>query len=422
MVSGKRLWPLSNDFRSKQFLKVIKNEDGKYESMLQRVFHQLKKIHGDIDISIITNRGQVEAINNQLGNDISIIVEPERRNTYPAILLAVSYLKYVKKCDLDETVIIMPVDPYVDDDYFSKFTDLDNIIQKDESKFALLGVTPTYPSDKYGYIIPYEASDKKIIKEFKEKPDVENAKRYIQNGGLWNCGVFAFKLSRGLDIISSKYHVGSYEELLEGYSKLEKTSFDYEVMEKCSSISYIQYDGKWKDLGTWDTLTEVMNENVLGDATMSDDCIGSYVLNELEIPVVTIGIKNVVVAASYDGIIVSDIEKSSAIKSFVDKQEKRPMYEELKWGEYAVLNISNNKEAETIVKKIKIKEGRTFESILNKNYILVLTVMCGHAELSVNGKKCDIYVGDTYTIDINTAFSIYAVNECELAQLEVRRK
>ena len=116
--SGKRLWPLSNDIRSKQFIKIFKKEDDTYESMVQRIYRQIKSIDQDAKITIATSKAQVSSIHNQLGDEVGISVEPCRRDTFPAIALAAEYLKDVMHVGLDEVIVVCPVDPYVNDDYF----------------------------------------------------------------------------------------------------------------------------------------------------------------------------------------------------------------------------------------------------------------------------------------------------------------
>ena len=152
--SGKRLWPLSNNVRSKQFIKIFRAKDGGYESMVQRVYQQIKKADENAEITIATSKSQVSAIRNQLGEKVGLSVEPCRRDTFPAIALASAYLADIKKVSLEEPVIVCPVDPYVKDDYFEALKKLCEQVKKDEANLVLLGIKPTYPSEKYGYIIP----------------------------------------------------------------------------------------------------------------------------------------------------------------------------------------------------------------------------------------------------------------------------
>ena len=115
--SGKRLWPLSNDVRSKQFIKLLKNGDT-YESMLQRVYRQITTVDANAKITIATSKSQASIIKNQLGEKVSICVEPCRRDTFPAIILTAAYLHDKLNVEMDEPVIVCPVDPYVDDAYY----------------------------------------------------------------------------------------------------------------------------------------------------------------------------------------------------------------------------------------------------------------------------------------------------------------
>lgn len=279
--SGKRLWPLSNDVRSKQFIRMLKGTDG-YESMVQRVYHQLRKDDPDGSIVIATSKTQVSAIHNHLGEDVDICIEPERRNTYPAILLATSYMRDKKNLKDDDVVIVCPVDPYVDDDYFLKLKELAKVAESGEYNITLMGVTPTEPSEKFGYIIPETKENVSKVKYFKEKPSKEVAEEYIKEGGLWNCGVFAFKVGY---LLKDE----TYKELYNNYSELKKTSFDYEVVEKEDNIGILRFNGTWKDIGTWNALTDVMVDNTIGNVTIDESTKNTYIINELNMPLLCMG-------------------------------------------------------------------------------------------------------------------------------------
>ena len=176
--SGKRLWPLSNDIRSKQFIKIFKKEDGTYESMVQRVYRQIKKVDTDATVTIATSKTQVSAIHNQLGEDVGISVEPCRRDTFPAIALATAYLVDVMHIDPSESVVVCPVDPYVEDNYFEALKKLSEQADKCDANLVLMGIEPTYPSEKYGYIIPESADHVATVQTFKEKPTADVAEQY----------------------------------------------------------------------------------------------------------------------------------------------------------------------------------------------------------------------------------------------------
>lgn len=314
--SGKRLWPLSNDVRSKQFLEVFKKEDGSFESMVQRMFRMINSVAPGSSITIATSDNQVELIKTQLGSSVGISIEPCRRDTFPAIALAVSYLKDVQGLSEDDAVVVCPVDPYVDEMYFKKLETLFSLANQGDSNLVLMGVEPDSPSEKYGYIIPHTNDEISFVDTFKEKPDTATAEKYIKMGALWNSGVFAFKLKYVLDIAKKEFGINSYKELVSNYSNLRKISFDYAVVEKECKIQIVRFNGQWKDLGTWDTLTEVLDYETLGNVAIAD-CENTHVINNLQIPLVALGLKNLVVVSTPDGILVMDKKDSDKLKNYV---------------------------------------------------------------------------------------------------------
>lgn len=326
--SGKRLWPLSNDVRSKQFIKIFRSEDGIYESMVQRVYRQIKKTDSDATVTIATSKTQVSAIRNQLGENVKISVEPCRRDTFPAIALATAYLVHVMHVDPSESIVVCPVDPYVEDDYFEALKGLTEQADKCEANIVLMGIEPTYPSEKYGYIIPEDTNDIATVKTFKEKPTKEIAEQYIAQGALWNGGVFAYKLGYMMEKAHELIDFTDYQDLFDKYGSLKKISFDYAVVEHEPKIQVVRFAGMWKDLGTWNTLTEAMDEAVIGCGVIDDTCKGVQIVNELDIPILAMGLRNVVISASPDGILVSDKEASSGIKPIVDSFEQQVMVAE----------------------------------------------------------------------------------------------
>ena len=336
--SGKRLWPLSNDVRSKQFIKLFKNND-KYESMVQRVYRQVTTVDADAKITIATSKSQASAIKNQLGEKASICVEPCRRDTFPAIALVAAYLHDELSVAENEAVVVCPVDPYVDNTYYEAVKNLQELAEQGGANLTLMGIEPTYPSEKYGYIIPESGENVSKVKEFKEKPDVENAKKYLAQSALWNAGIFAFKLGYLLDKAHSMIDFEDYRDLFNKYDTLTKISFDYAVVEKESSIQVLRYSGDWKDVGTWNMMAEVMADKTKGKAILDETCENTNVVNELNIPILCMGCKDMIVAASGDGILIADKERSGYMKPYVEKIETEAMYAEKSWGTYTVIDV-----------------------------------------------------------------------------------
>ena len=237
--SGQRLWPLSNDIRSKQFIKFFHREDGELESMVQRVYRQIKAVDTEATVTIATSKSQVSAIHNQLGEEVGISVEPCRRDTFPAIALAAAYLKDVQGVGEKESVVVCPVDPYAENDYFETLKALGDRAAVSSANLVLMGIEPTYPSEKYGYIIPIGKEQVSKVSMFKEKPTQEVAKDYIAKGALWNGGVFAFKLGYVLNRAHELIDFVDYEDLFNKYDTLTYRLYDYDRVGK---------DGKKREL------------------------------------------------------------------------------------------------------------------------------------------------------------------------------
>ena len=434
--SGSRLWPLSNEVRSKQFLKILKNENGIKESMVQRVYRMIKEVDSGANITIATSENQVPQIREALGNKVDISIEPCRRDTFPAIALSVAYL--VKKgVSMDEPVIISPVDPYVDKDYFKMFKTLNDNVSN--VNITLMGIKPTYPSEKYGYIIPYDiveastdivgavshassivganACEALKVSKFIEKPNESKAKELILKGALWNSGVYAFKLSYILKKSKELLGFDSYDDLFNNYEKLKKISIDYAVAENEKSIQVVSYNGKWKDLGTWNTVTEAMTENINGEANVLE-CSNTHIINELSIPIVSIGINNAVIVATPDGILVSDKNESQKIKELV--KDARPMYEKRSWGEYKVLDykVHPNKK-NSLTKELIVKPGEHISYQTHNHRMEIWTVVDGEGVFILDEVVKKVQYGDVLVIKEKSKHGIKASSELHIIEVQV---
>lgn len=416
--SGKRLWPLSNDIRSKQFIKIFKKEDGDYESMVQRVYRQIQNVEPNSIITIATSKTQVSAIHNQLGEKVNVCVEPCRRDTFPAIALSAAYLHDIKGLSEEEAVVVCPVDPYVNEDYFVALENLQQLAKKGEANLVLMGIEPTYPSEKYGYIIPASNDIVSTVKTFKEKPDVKTAESYISQGALWNGGVFAFQLKYVLKKAHELIDFSDYDDLYSKYETLKKISFDYAVVEQESAIQVMRFHGEWKDLGTWNTLTEAMEETTVGDATLNETCEGVHVINELDVPVLCMGLKNVVVSASPDGILVSDKEQSSYIKPFVDKIDQRVMYAEKSWGSFRIIDI----EEESLTIKVTLNPGHQMNYHSHRNRDEVWTIISGKGRTIVDGMEQPVSPGDVVTMEAGCKHTIIADTELQVIEVQLGKE
>ncbi|NOU81553.1 mannose-1-phosphate guanylyltransferase [Paenibacillus sp. LMG 31459] len=325
--SGIRLWPLSSSIRSKQFLQVLPAPGGGHESMLQRIWRQLSAAGLNHEAYIATSSGQEMLIRKQLGAAPPIIIEPRRRDTFPAVSLAAAFLNSVEKISPEETVIVLPVDAYVSDDFFFKLLELDNALHHSGAEIALLGAKPNDPSEKYGYIVPDTSSVSATrtqanrtyvsVDRFVEKPDRIAAEALLAQQAMWNCGIFAFRLCDLLKRLENSGFPTDYVELQKQYHRLPKSSFDVEVLEGNSRLICVPYLESWKDLGTWNTLSEELASPVLGRGQISADSVNCQIVNELDIPVMLVGLDDVIVAAGPGGILVARKDAADYLKQLL---------------------------------------------------------------------------------------------------------
>ena len=398
--SGKRLWPLSNDIRSKQ-------------SMVQRVYRQIMTVAPDSSVTVATSRSQVSALHNQLGTDIGVSVEPCRRDTFPAIALAAAYLHDIKGMSENEAVIVCPVDPYVEDEYFRCLQKIFDAARRDEANLILMGIAPTYPSDKYGYIIPTASGF-----SFTEKPTAKRAAELVAQGALWNGGVFACKLRYILD--KSKKFLGfdTHAEMVANYETLKKISFDYAVVEHESSLAVVRYSGTWKDLGTWNTLAEAMEEHAVGNVILSDNCENVHVINELDIPILATGLRDAIISASPEGIIVSDKRQSSYIKPLVENIHQQVMFAEKSWGSYRVIDV----EDESLTVKVTLNPGHRMNYHSHERRNEIWNVISGSGVAIIDGGKKSLKPGDVITMPAGVKHTAIAgVSGLQMVEVQLGR-
>ena len=413
--AGKRLWPLSNDLYSKQFLRLLKREDGSRESMIQRVCRQVRSAAPDVPITIATGREQTSLIRRQLGSAVNISVEPCRRDTFPAIALVSAYLHEVRGVPLDEAVAICPADPYVDAEYFRAVV---RLLREAERKGAadliLMGVEPTYPSEKYGYIMPASPEPQSLVQSFKEKPDKETAAAYIEKGALWNSGVFAFKLGYALGKARELLGYTDYEDLFHRYEGLSKISFDYAVVEKERNIVVQRYSGTWLDIGTWNTLAAVMPEYTIGRVTMDETCRNVHVVNTMPMPILCMGLKDAVVAASPEGILIADKERSSAMKPYAERLHTPVMYAEKSWGEFRIVDA----ETESLTIKITLSPGNALTYHLHERRDETWTVIEGRGWVRLDGNEFAVAQGQTVRIPRGSFHTIRAETLLKVMEIQ----
>lgn len=368
-------------------------------------------------------------IQSHIGSNVPLIIEPERRDTFPAIALAAAYFYSEVRVDVDEVITVMPVDPYVDEEFFDKLKELEDVVRQSGASIALMGANPTYPAEKYGYIVPFQESGKRKqnfsrVHYFKEKPSAEQAERLITQHALWNCGVFSFKLGYLIRYLEERDLPLDYAAMKEQYDKLPSISFDYEIVEKAEEIVVIPYNGYWSDLGTWNSLTEDLHTKLIGKGLISEDSINSHLINELDIPVAILGVSDVVVAASSDGILVSDKLASHQIKDFVKHVEQRPMFEERRWGWYRVLDYHTSAASgmEFLTKRICVLAGKNLSYQFHHQRSEVWTIVAGEGEFVLDGRLFFVQAGDVLKIPVGAKHAIKALSDLHIIEVQMGSK
>ena len=411
--SGKRLWPLSNDIRSKQFIKIFKDDKENY-SMIQKTYKTICDKYDKENVLLEISKLQISEVMSQLGKDVEISAEPYKRNTFPAIALACTYLQDIKHISLDETIIVCPVDHYVDLDFYDNFKKLDSLVQNEESNLFLMGIKPNKPSSKFGYIFPVDDKEVTQVKEFKEKPTREIATEYIKKNSLWNGGIFAFKLGYAIRKSHELIDFEDYYDLYSKYESLDDISFDRAVVEKEEKIGVLKYNGNWKDLGTWDTLTSVVDNDTIGNGVLKES-ENANIVNELDIPILGVGLKDLVISASSSGILVSDKNKSTGIKPYVNDIFGEAKYGEKSFGHFHVIDVDT--ESQTV--KILLHKGNrmSYHSHNNRNEVWI--VVSGEGRVIVDGMTEKVSIGDVITVEAKSKHTIIADSELKLIEVQI---
>lgn len=420
--SGKRLWPLSNGARSKQFLQFLQAPDGSKESMVQRVVRQLGESALATSITVATSESQRDFVTTQLGDRVDIVTEPERRGTFPAIALSAAYLSLYRGLSPDEVVVVMPCDSYVDSSYYNTLATIAQQVRQGVADLVLMGVTPTRPSTRFGYILAEPTDAQAIshsVQRFVEKPDADTATSLLTQGAYWNGGVFAFRLGHVMNIVSQHLQAPTFAEFRNRYSELPKNSFDYEVVEHAPSVSVVPHHGMWKELGSWNALVEELPTTTMGHVILGDDVRSTTVINELYLPVVCDGVSDLVVAASYDGILVCSKDSSEYLKRYTGTINHRPMYEERRWGVYRVLDDTHYADgSHSLTKSITIAPGKNISYQVHHHRSEVWTFVEGEGLFVLDGQARRVKVGDTVVIPAEHFHAIKALTELTFIEVQ----
>ena len=342
--AGTRLWPASRPSRPKQFLPLLGGA-----SLFRRTAERVAGLSGFERLIVVTGARQRDYVEEQLGElrgRASVILEPEGRDSAPAVAVA---LHAIRERDPDGVAVIVASDHHVPDaDHFAR--DFDRAVEAArEGRIVTIGIRPAAPSSAYGYIRPGAAGSREGVSElgaFVEKPDTETAERYIADGYLWNSGNFIAPVGVFLDELrrhAPEVEAGTREAFAEAagpggdalvplgerFRSVPKISVDYAVMEKTDRASVLASDIDWTDLGAWDAVHDASPKDEDGNAVEGDalllDARGCLV-HAGEARVVLSGVSGLVVTVEPDVVFVGGLDRAQGVKAVVErlKADGRP--------------------------------------------------------------------------------------------------
>lgn len=398
--SGKRLWPLSNEIRSKAFLRLLRKEDGGRESMIQRVCRQLEQAGLLASTCIVTHESQAEITQSHIGEGIPLICEPRKRGTFTAIALAGAFMHSRLQASPDETVCVLPVDAFVQPAFYEAILRFPSVLARSGASLGLIGTPPDTPSGQFGYMVPKERSPAGYVEiaRFVEKPSEEEAAAFIRQGALWNCGVFAFPLGFLLKEMTGRGLPLDDRELRSRYGRLPERSFDQEVVEKTSPVMALSYPGPWEDLGSWTAFAGHLEGPVTGLGHVGEDSPNTHLVNELACPVHVIDVPDIIVAASPDGILVASKRRSNLIKDRLKDSQAVPLHEEKRWGERRILEYSMDASGEAITSKLTVQPGKSLSYHVHHKRREMLVILSGTGEFILDGRVFPVHPGDTISV------------------------
>lgn len=414
--SGKKLWPLTNDIQAKQFIPLFKDSSGFSETMIQRIYRQITTLYPKADITVATFRSQTSVVRNQLGEEVHISVEPARKSTFPATVLASQYLKNIRKIDENETVVVCPVALYMEDVFFQHVSELSGIVE-DRDGIAILGTEAHGVRPEYGCIIPEDSSLVSRLRSFTVSAGRESTEKLVSGGALYNAGFFAFKLGKFLGFANRILDYRDYDELFSTYDSLPACSLEQILTEQKldSPVYVLRGNEELNDLGTWEAISSVTGSNIIGDGYVSDSCESVNVINNTGIPVLAVGLKNLVISASQQGILVASKGESTDISPYVEHIRGGIMFAQKSWGSFHVLDAGED----SMTIKLRVLAGHHMSYHSHEHRDESWTILSGTGRTIVDGMEQLVGPGDVITMEAGCRHTIFA--DSDLAIIEIQR-
>jgi len=433
--SGTRLWPLSRKNFPKQFLNLVGEN-----SFIQETALRLSSFSSSKDVFVITGERYKFNVADQLTLSFNepfenLILEPSGRNTAPAIALTVKYFLDEENLSTNEVLLFSPADHIINPVETLK-TAVHDALEAAQKSIVTFGIVPDKPETGYGYIELGKTQGSKIhkVSRFVEKPNIEKAKEYLASGNyVWNSGMFMFSIQVILDafkkLVPELYHAitnWSYDEMLEKYDTLESISIDYAVMEKFDRILCQKLEISWDDIGSWDSLYDVLekdeNQNAISGDVECLDVNNSLVMSKDKLTTL-IGLNNISVIETEDAILISDRSRSQEVKQLVEtlKMKKRKEVEEhvttyRPWGSYTVLDEGPRFK----IKKIVVNIGASLSLQRHHHRSEHWVVVSGTAEVTIGDQTSFLHENESVYVPKSTMHRLINPGRTPLEIIEVQ--
>lgn len=405
--SGTRLWPLSREHYPKQFIKL----QGRTESLFQETFKRSLLVASLNDIFIVTNQkykflvmGEIEELGYSY-NEENILIEPEAKNTLPAIYAGVNEI--VKKGN--DYILVFPSDHMIEkNEEFIRI--INQSIELSTKYIVTFGVTPDNPNTGYGYISQGEKIlNGFLVSEFKEKPNLEKAKEYTKNGYCWNSGIFMFESNMfRLEVEKYAYEIYSAfskgRTLEEAFSEIKtKISIDYGILEKSENVAIVPISIGWNDLGSFDSFYDAFqeneNDNISDSKNITINSINNLIQSYDGKIVATIGVEDLIIIDNRDALLVCRKDESQKVKEVIDilkaRNDTRKDYgvqDYRPWGQYKVLEEEKNRFK---IKKITVNQGKKLSYQLHHHRSEHWIVVSGMAKVIVDDEVKFVRPGES---------------------------
>lgn len=437
--SGTRLWPLSRKQSPKQFLKLGSTT----YTLLQNTVLRLKNLECDQPILICNEEHRFIAAEQmrEIGIDVTIILEPEGKNTAPAIALAALLLE---KNESNQTLLVLAADHLIQDTPVFESAILDAVSLAEKNKLVTFGIVPLQPETGYGYIekgTQFECGFQ--IQQFVEKPNKETAELYLESKKyLWNSGMFVFKASHYLneleqyatDILDNCRLSMTKTEYDKDFIRIDHNQFkncrsesiDYAVMEKTSNAVVVELDAGWSDIGSWSALWEVSEQdhqgNVYQGDVISHKSSENYCYSEKRL-VSLLGVNNMVIIDTQDAILIAAKDQVQEIKAIVDdlkSQDRgeisshREVYRP--WGKYDSIDQSERYQ----VKRITVKPGQKLSTQMHHHRAEHWIVVNGTAKVSKGAETFLLTENQSVYIPVGEVHALENPGKLPLELIEVQ--